>query len=85
MLAPNTRQLGSLEEIWKIDVGGGVQVSANMVSTISHFKLLEEMGTCVFTSSTVFGSWVEVERVVAGLGELTIADDFTAEVGVEGV
>lgn len=85
MLTPNTRQLGSLEEIWKIYIGGGVQVPANMVSTIRHFKLFEEMGTCIFTSSTVFGSWVEVERVVAGLGELTVSDDFTAEVGVYGV
>ncbi|KAI3822510.1 hypothetical protein L1987_10100 [Smallanthus sonchifolius] len=75
----------SLKEIWEIDVGGCIKVTTDGITVITHTEFLEEMCALVFASSAVFGSRVEVEGVIAGLRELAVANDFTAEVGVHGV
>ena len=74
-----------LEEVWEVDVGGGVEVSTDLVATVSHVEALEEMGSLVFTGAAVLGVRVEVEGVVAGLGELSVPDYFPPEMRVQRV
>lgn len=41
--APHAGERGFLEEVWEVDVGGGVEVAAYGVSLLLHVKLLEEV------------------------------------------
>ena len=85
MGAPNTADLRFLEEVWEVDVGGCVEVSADFVASVGHSKLFEEMGALVFAGTTVFGVRIEVERIIACLCEFSIADDLPTEMRIHGV
>nr|GMD16335.1 Os05g0573950 [Ipomoea batatas] len=85
VLAPDSVHAGVLEEVGEVDVGGGVEVAADAVAPVGHAQLLAELGAVVLAGAAVLGAGVEVEGVVAGLGELAVPNDFAAEMGVHGL
>nr|GMD16331.1 Os05g0573950 [Ipomoea batatas] len=82
VLAPDPVHAGVLEEVGEVNVGGRVKVAADPVPAARHAQLVEELGAVVLAGAAVLGVRVEVEGVVAGLGELAVPNDFAAKMGV---
>lgn len=85
MSAPHAANLGLLEEVWEVDVRSCVQIAADVVASVGHVELFEEVCSLVFARAAVLGVRVEVEGVVGGLCEFSVPDDFSPEVGIHGV
>nr|GMD73741.1 hypothetical protein Iba_chr12fCG21340 [Ipomoea batatas] len=85
VLAPDAAHGGHLEEVWEVNIGGGVEVAADVVAAVGHAEFWEEIGGRVFAGAAVFGVGVEVEGIIAGLGKFSITDDFFAEMRVHRV
>ena len=84
-VAPGIVLLGTTEESGKVDDGGGVKVTGDVVTHASHSQGFEEAAAMVLATAAAAGESVKVEDVVAGLHELAVADDLGTEMGIDRV
>lgn len=82
--APDGGDVGLLEEVGEVDVGGGVEVAGDGVAGVGNVELVEEVGGMVLAGSAVLGMRVEVEGVVACLCQFPVPDYFSSEERVHG-
>ena len=68
-----------LKEVGEIDVGGCVEILCDVVAGVGEAEVIEHGPAVVLAAPAVFGIWVEVEGVVAGLGEVSVFDELAAE------